>query len=170
MDKLKNALTEAFEEADKLQQAGNGKMGLLKLKLKEAASFVSPELSADFHGKIGVGATTIASTGRKSFAWEGEMPGAGKGRGKKPGAALRVVDEQQENAPVEKGIVTEENDNSLLQKIATTKPTEIADTYAVEVLDGLAASLAVTRENDWSIVKYSSEIRKAAKAKLTPNE
>lgn len=167
MEELKMALRAAFEEADKLQQSGNSRMGLLKLKLKEAAAHVSPDLTNEFHGKIGVGATTIVATGRKSFAWEGELPGANRGRGKKPAAAQRVVsDRQAGEVPQEKGSLTEEPDNSLFEKIAATAPAEITQTYTPEVLDTLAASLGVVKDGRWSLTKYAAEIRKAAKAKI----
>ena len=167
MEELKIALRLAFEEADKLQQSGNGRMGLLKLKLKEAAAYVSPELTNEFHGKIGVGATTSTPTGRKTFAWEGELPGANKSKGKKPAAAQRVVsDKQPGEVATQKGTLTEEPDDSLFEKIAATAPQEIAETYTVEILDSLAASLNVVRDGRWSLTKYAAEIRKAAKAKI----
>jgi hypothetical protein len=168
MEELKKALITAFEEADNLHQGGNSKMGMLKLKLKEAAAFVSPELTNYFHGKIGVGATTTAPIGRNSFAWTGDMPGAGKGRGKKPAAAQRVVADKQpgEVDTNTKGNLSEEGDNTLFSKIAAMKPVEIAETYTIDVLDTLAATLEVTRDENWSLTKYAAEIRKAAKSKI----
>lgn len=166
MKELKQAIQNAFSEADALQQGGNAQMGQVKLKLKEAAGYFSPDLAAELHGKIGVGATTLAPTGRTSFAWKGELPGNGKGKGKKPAAAQRVVAEQPETETTQpKGTLTEEPDNSLFVKISTMKPTEIAETYAA-TLDDLAASVGVEKDTDWTNVKYSAEIRKAIKAKL----
>lgn len=171
MEKLKLAVMTAFDEADKLHQAGNASMQLVKLKLKEAAGHFSPALASDLYGKIGVGATTNAPAGRQSFAWTGPMPGDGKGRGKKPvAAALPASQSDDVAAEPTKGTVHVEDDLSLFVKIGGMKPTEIAVAYNPSTLASIAQKLGVKRQPDWQQVKFASEVRKAAKAKTTSTE
>ncbi len=162
MEDLKQSLEVAFNIADQYQQAGNATMSLVKLELKKTAGYFSPELAASFAARLGVGSANPLG-GRPSFAWKGEMPGKGRG-GKKSTVAVRVAPEVKEVQP-KSGIVTEETETGLYQKLAAMSPTNIAAEYG-ETLATLAAGLGIEVQEGWNEKQTAAAIRKAAKEKI----
>lgn len=163
---LETAIEAAFNEADQLQKAGNGTMSLVKLKLKEAAGYFSPALSATLSGRLGIGST---SNQKASFAAKADHPilsKGGKGK-KKENPALRarinaVPPPQQQVSEAQKGSITVEGDVSLTEKLAAMKPADIAKEYK-ETLSDLASMLDVEVNPKWNNTQIAAAIKKAAK-------
>ncbi len=159
---LESAIETAFNEADALQQGGNGSMTLVKLKLKEAAAHFSPSLSSKLAGKLGVGSTSIEKT---SFAANASHPAFAKYKGKKKEnaqlASRRNPPPKPQPEP-QKGSVTVEGDVSLTEKLAGMKPADIAREYK-ETLNDLASMLDVAINPKWNNTQIAAAIKKAAK-------
>lgn len=163
MEDLKQAFRAAFELVDAHQSGGNAVMGNVKLKLKEAVAFFSPELSAEFHSKIAVGAAG-ATGGRSSFAWTGDLPGKNKG-GKKLDVSVPPVAEIEEKPQVKQGTVTVEETTALYEKLASLKLNEILESYE-SVLGNIANGLGIELDPSYNPRQQAAAIKKAAKEKL----
>lgn len=182
---LADKITEAFEIADTLQQGGNPRMQQVKLELKKAAAHFDPALTADLSGRLtGGGGSRSAqpagdapAVGGSRFAWkEGNKSGhRGSTRplGKKVGEEKPAVPaDEPKQANVPKGTETTVPDTSLYEKLSSLTPAAIVSEYG-EMLQGIGDALKVSSDElwaSWSNTQKAAAIKRAAKAKLTPQQ